>query len=279
MKTLTKVLLCLALLTAMKTGVPASDMFAPLISENCIAFVHADFSKIEIDNVKTALQKTSEHVLKELGFDEKSFTATARELSIELEKLDVLVRPAWETLTKEIGITEVAVFIDWELHVQSGVPIIAIPWKNKTDAHLETLRTLLQLPENSGRILKIDGFLLLIESWFTENVSNWAKAIKPAPATSLIHEALHSVADADIKVAVALPQQLRTMVQSGAGLPPEMPNEVRGLLLFAAQRIQWASASLSLQDIQRVLTHLYVFIIFPQFFLCFFQCRRHYVGM
>jgi len=29
----------------------------------------------------------------------------------------------------------------------------------------------------------------------------------------------------------------------------------------------------------RVLTHLYVFIIFPQFFLCFFQCRRHYVGM
>jgi len=94
MRTLSPILLCFVLLTTTFNRVTAQETFAPLISENCVAFVHVDFSKLELDTVKTALQKTGEDLLKELGFDEESFTATTRELSIELEKLDVIVRPA-----------------------------------------------------------------------------------------------------------------------------------------------------------------------------------------
>ena len=196
MRTLPAILLCLLFLAVPRAT--AQETFTPLISENCVAFVHVDFSKIELNNVKTALQKTGEHVLKKLGFDEKSSTATARELSIELEKLDMFVRPTWEILTKKLGITEVALVINSEFF-EEGMEyfVIAIPWKNKTNEQFEKLQTLLHAPEDG--ILQIDGFLLLPNRARSEALTDWAKSIKPAPATSPIHEALKSVADADIR--------------------------------------------------------------------------------
>ena len=250
MRTFINILFCFALMTAMKTGVPAHETFTPLISENCIAFVHVDCSKIELDNVKTALQKTGEHVLKELGFDEKSFTATARELSIELEKLDMLVRPTWEILTKEIGITEVAWIFDMQLFENVGSSI-AIPWKDKTDEQLQLLRTLFRQvnePIAFVEFIPIGDLLLLAHPYDLEEVTDWAKTIKPAPATSPIHEALKSVADADIKIAVALPEQLRERIRDHVNRSPEMPASLRNDILFMTLQVQWASASLSLQS-------------------------------
>ncbi|MCL2710101.1 MAG: DUF1559 domain-containing protein [Planctomycetaceae bacterium] len=246
MRTLTKLAICLALLTATVNRAPAQETFAPLISENCVAFIHVDFSKIDIDTVKAALQKTGEELLRELGFDEDSFTATARELAIELEKLDVIARPYWETITKEIGITEIATILDLELFDSVG-PVVAIPWKNKTAAQLETLYTLLQAPEDG--FIEIDGFLIPGNSWSADEITDWAKAVKPAPANSAIYEALKSVADADVKIVATIPEQLRAMARSGIGLPPDMPQEVRGLIMFAAQRVQWASTGFSFSDI------------------------------
>ena len=108
MQTVVRVLLCFALLTTLNRAT-AQETFAPLISENCVAFVHVDLSQVEIDTVKNTLQKTGETFLRELGFDDKSLKATVRELTVELEKFDVLVRPTYETLTKELGIRELAV--------------------------------------------------------------------------------------------------------------------------------------------------------------------------
>ena len=248
MKTLTKTLFCFALLTTTFNRVNAQETFAPLLSENCVAFVHVDVSKLEIDNVKTVLQKTGEDLLKELGFDEESFTATARELTIELEKLDMFVRPTWETITKELGIREVAIIFDMDIFPILGGPLMAIPWKNKTDEQFEKFCGLLQTsPE---MLTKTDGFVfgpLGLER--AEAITEWVKSITPAPATAPIHEALKSVANTDIKIVAAIPEQLRAMAQSGIGLPPDVPQEVRGLLQFAARRVQWASTSLSLQDI------------------------------
>jgi len=247
MRTLTTGLLILALLTTMVSKTTAQETFTPLISETCVAFVHDDFSKIKIDTVKDVLQKTSEGLLRELGFDDKSFTATARELAIELEKLDMIARPYWDTITKELGITEVAMIADLELLASTGPPIVAIPWKNKTDAQLETLYALIQAPKNG--FIEIDGFLIPGETWNAEEITNWAKSVKPAPADSPIHEALKSVSGADIKAVAALPEQLRAMVRSGGGLPPDVPVEIRNLLLFAAQKVEWASASVPLSDL------------------------------
>ncbi|MCL2709441.1 MAG: DUF1559 domain-containing protein [Planctomycetaceae bacterium] len=250
MKTLTNITLCLALLTATINRATAQETFAPLISENCVAFVHVDFSNVEIDNVKAALQNTGEFFLRQLGFDDRSFTSTARELAIELEKLDMLVRPAYDTIRKELSITEYAFIADFEfLHNSLSPPVFAVPWKDKTDKQLETLCALLNI-EDPEDLLVVNGFLFIqFEPLWADDVIAWVKAIKPAPANSPIFEALKSVADAEIKAVITLPEQLRAMARSPEMFPPDVPREVRDFILFASQRIQWASASLSFQDI------------------------------
>ena len=249
MKTITKLLICVALLTTFHRAT-AQETFAPLISENCVAFVHVDFSNVEIDNVKAALQNTGEFFLRQLGFDDRSFASTARELAIELEKLDMLVRPAYDTIRKELGITEYAFIVDLDLIWSApSPPVFAVPWKDKTDAQFAKLAALLNIEDPEDLLISNDFLLIPLEPWWTEQVFTWAQNVKPAPANSPIFEALKNVADAEIKAVVTLPEQLRAMARSPEMFPPDVPREVRDFILFASQRIQWASASLSFQDI------------------------------
>jgi hypothetical protein len=250
MKTIVRSLLCLAILTVGQTF--AQETFAPLISENCVAFVHVDFSKVEIDKVKETLQKTGEGFLDVLGFDEKSRKATVRELTVELEKLDMLVRPMFETITKDIGIREYAVIADMEIiNTERGLGFLAVPWKNKTDKQFAALQELLEkLPEDTidmDNIFKAGDFLILAMADSPQAVEAMVKAqlAKGAPEKSPIRDALKSVADAEIKIAVAIPEQVRQIVKT-APIPSDVPLEIRNLLLFAAQKIEWASASASL---------------------------------
>ena len=257
MKTLSRLLLCFLFLTAAKAN--AQETFAPLISENCVAFVHVDFTKVELDNVKSFLQKTGEDFLTQLGFDERSHRATARELAVELEKLDFLVRPYFDTVTKALGIRECAIIVDMSIvELGNGIGVVAFPWKNKTAEQRETLCSLVialtDIPERAVKegMFQVGDFLFLpmvddsrIKA--TEGiVKGWLD--KDTPVNSPIHEALQSVAGAEVKFAVAIPGQVRTMIQN-APLPPDMSLEVRNFLLFAAQRIDWASASVSLHNI------------------------------
>jgi prepilin-type processing-associated H-X9-DG protein len=260
MKTLSRVLLCLLLLASVR--VAAQETFAPLISENCVAFVHVDFSKLEIDSIKESLQNAGEEFLRQLGFDEKSFRETARELGIELEKLDMLVRPTWETITEELGIKEMAIIADLSLPAWHGAAVEravwAIPWKDKSRKHFEMfLKTLAATwggeapaPENTNFVV-VDNFLLLVPGGGharMESVSDWAKSLTPAPADSLIYEALQSVAELDIKAVAVLPEQVRLLTRNKE-IMADFPNEVRGLLTFAAQRVQWASTGFSFNDL------------------------------
>ena len=91
MKTLTKIAICFALLLSINKAT-AQETFAPLLTENTVLFVHVDFSKIEVDTVKAALQKAGENFLQELGFDDRSKRTTLRDLDVELEKLDAMIR-------------------------------------------------------------------------------------------------------------------------------------------------------------------------------------------
>ena len=242
MKPIVRFLICFVLLTVGKTY--AQETFAPLITEHCVALIHVDFKTIDIDTIKKNLQKYGEAGLRELGFDEKSFAATARELTVELEKLDALVRPSFETITKELGITEFAIIADLELITVYDVPyVVVLPWKNKTDKQLETLHALLEWDVTPANFNRVGDFMVLSPFW-GERVAEWTKNIKPAPATSPIYEALKSVPGAEIKVAVVLPESIRQ--SASTALPPDMPNEIRGLVQFAATRVQWASTSLSL---------------------------------
>jgi hypothetical protein len=253
MKTIVRTLICFAFLITSQAF--AQETFAPLLSETCVAFVHVDFNNVELDKVKDTLQKTGEALLKELGFDDKSFKATANELTVELEKLEILAKPTFDTLTKELGIREIAFIADMQL-AETGAPFFfAVPWKNKTEKHFETLLKILATafgeeppsPEDPN-IIKIDGFLILAPPPTQEAVVDWAKPLKPAPENSPILEALKSVAGNEIKIAVAIPEQVRILVRN-APLPPDVPVQVRNLLLFAAQKIEWASSGMSLAGI------------------------------
>ena len=253
MKTIVRTLLCFAFLITSQAF--AQETFAPLLSETCVAFVHVDFSNVELDKVKDTLQKTGEALLKELGFDDKSFRATANELIVELEKLEILAGPTFNAITKELGIREIALIADMQL-AETGAPFLfAVPWKNKTEKHFETLLKILATafgeeppsPEDTN-IIKIDGFLILAPPPTQEAVVDWAKTLKPAPENSPILEALKSVAGNEIKIAIAIPEQVRILVRN-APLPPEVPVQVRNLLLFAAQKIEWASSGMSLAGI------------------------------
>ena len=249
MKNLPRIFLCLLLLTIGRAY--AQETFAPLISENCVAFVHVDFNKVELDDAKNTLQKTGEDLLKELGFDDKSRTATLRDLAIELEKLEAIVRPVFDTITKEIGIREYAVITDLEIVTTGrGTGVLAVPWKNKTPGQLEALVKLLDStgdPSLSKALFKAGDFLLMPiadgPEVVQEIVQGWIA--QGGTKESPILEALQSVAGKEIKFAAAIPDQMRAMIRNFP-LPPDMPVEIRNLLTFAAQRVQWASTSASL---------------------------------
>ena len=247
MKNFARVLLCFALWTVSQGN--AQETFAPLITDNCVAFVHVDFSKVEIDKVKANLQKLGDNLLRELGFDEQSHKATARELAVELEKLDLLVRPQFDTLTKELGIRELAVIVDMELITQGIPTVTVIPWKNKTDKQFETFCTLLHLEHAAGSIVNTGDFLLFPDNaWSADEVADWAKRMTPS-AKAPIFEALKSVAGAEIKAAAVLPEQVRMIARSVGIMAPDIPSELKGILLFAINKIQWASAAVSLSEI------------------------------
>jgi len=183
----------------------AQETFAPLISENCVAFIHVDFRNLDIDAVRAALQKAGEDFLREFGFDEASASAVAHDLDLELERMLRINRPTWRAIMEELGIQEVAVIVDLEL-LDFGGHVIAIPWTNRTDVQVRTLRSWLQR-SSEDVILEIDGFLLVANRWFAEEVAEWATSITPAPANAPIHEALQSVAGADIKVVATIPDE------------------------------------------------------------------------
>ena len=249
MKTFAKVLIGLVTLTVCRAS--AQEAFAPLVTENCVAFVHIDLAKVEIDALKNEVQKFGESVFRGLGFDDGSFRATARELRIELDKLDARIRPPFDAVTKELGIREIAVIADWSLIERQVIAFVAVPWKDKTTKQFETLAALL----NSGNLplnfFGIDGFLILplaegSES-AAETVEEWTKEMEPAP-NAAIFAALKSVDGAEVKLALTLPERLRFMAKSG-GMPPDLPNEIKILLLFITQKVEWAAASLPLHGI------------------------------
>jgi len=249
-------LLCFVLLTISRAV--AQETFAPLITENCVAFIHVDFRKVEVDTVRASLQKAGEDFMKGLAFDDRSFKATARELTVELEKLDILVRPHYEKITKELGITELAVIADLSLLEKGIYSVLVAPWKGKTDEDLQKLLAFMPESEYKEAYLSVGDFLFVAFPNFSiipqknplaekQILAEWIKNAaenKDAP----ILAALKSVSDAEIKIAITAPDQVRTMLKT-APLPPDVPLEVRNFLLYAAQKIQWVSASISLSDL------------------------------
>ncbi|MDR2344534.1 MAG: DUF1559 domain-containing protein [Planctomycetaceae bacterium] len=193
-----------------RNPVVAQETFKPLISDKCIAFIHVDFHKLELDRLKSVISKSAESFLKELNFDAKSFKNTMYEFNRGTDKIDKLVRPNFDRITKELGISELAIIIDPALQNETDIaPLLAISWKNKTE---ENLKTLLSLFELSGMqtcyYFQAGDFLLfdISNSFSDEHIKNAVKLIKNFKPikVSPIYEALKENDDAEIKIAFAL---------------------------------------------------------------------------
>jgi hypothetical protein len=249
MQKLSNALVLLLFLTSLP--VFGQETFAPLITESSVLFVHVDFRKVELDEVRTKIEQQGNNLLKGLGFDEQSFKATSREWKYEIDKLDTLIRPVYETITKKLGIRELAIISDLDL-IERNIPaIIAVPWENKTDEDFQTLKSLLPpgTPEFLG--IRSGNFLcFVISASGVEKrniVTDWVKNAVSS-SESRVSQAVKSLKGGEIKIAAALPEKIKTMIRTFP-VPEEVPQQMKMLLLFASQKIEWAATSFSLNSL------------------------------
>jgi len=265
MKTFSRILFCFLCLAVSKAT--AQETFAPLLTENTLVFIHVDFSKVDIDTLKAEITKASETLLQNLGFDARSQRATLRDLELELEKLDEMVRPAWETITKEFGIQEVAAVMDDWLPDRLPFRGWVIPWKERTEQDLQKLFSILPDPEINAYendFFSIGDFLFITDdpvNPFEEPldfdsrkqfIADWVKTVA-ASKDSPVLRALQSLNKSDEIKAVFMVTKLFKMEVYKMedildSLPPDTPIQIQKLVEFA-EKIEWIAASLPVSEI------------------------------
>jgi hypothetical protein len=224
------------------------ETFAPLITDDTILFVHVDLRKIEIDTIKTQAEKITEDLLKQLSFDNDSLKSTIKELKNEFEKLNKIIHPSYETMTKKLGIHEFAILFDIELVEKINCSVLVVSWKNKTEADLKVLRSIFPDDWRDVSLITSGDFLFIpfhrsfnLNEKIHAGFATWFEAIKPSKKSPL-HQGLQVLGQDEIKIVMTLPPKLteeflhHTAISSG----------LQELLLFALQKIEWAAASFSI---------------------------------
>ncbi|MDR3199001.1 MAG: DUF1559 domain-containing protein [Planctomycetaceae bacterium] len=245
----------------------AQETFAPLITDNCIGFIHVDLRKLDLNKTKSGVVKLGENYLKDLNFDEKSFNATMREFNKEIDKIEQLIRPHFEQVTEKLGLRELAViFYDIMEMKLPALPeenknnvnrsysnsVIAIPWKNKSNEDLELLLSLLDSVGVNIDYVLTPEFILLNpqrKSQPTHLQENFIPLSEIVPSKNApIYEVLKEAGDDEIKIAFVITDKLR---KNFIQIKPDqnMPEQLKILTAFWAfsiNKIDWVSASVSL---------------------------------
>jgi hypothetical protein len=239
------------------TGLVLSqETFAPLITDNCVGFVHVDLRKVELDKIRAAADKWWEQGLKELSFDEKSAKAVTREFNRTMKKIDKFVRPKFKLFADELGIRELAVIMDgWDSEKEQPVIFLALPWKNKTKADLKMFTDLLPLELHFADFW-IEGDFLIFMANGNEDNKKYIKNLAPSK-NSKIYEVLKEAGDGEIKIAFVINDQVRNGIKesvNGGLLFVSLPilsyldseQYFKNMILFTANKVEWVAASVSL---------------------------------
>ena len=240
------------LLTAGK--VAAQETFTPLLSNETMSFVHVDFSKVEVDRLKTETKKLGETLLTNLGFDDRSKRATLRDLDVELENLDEMIRPIIELVTKELGITEIAWIIDKNFQDYGIGAVIVVPWKGRTNADLQKLEAIIPFQN----FYPVGDFLFHVDyDWWEQEKSEeevlaeWVKNAATVSNPPLL-QALQRLNPSDEVKAVVSFQPIRAELLSN---PPPFPEEeemsipIQNLINFVYTNIEWVAASVPVSEL------------------------------
>jgi len=252
MRTLIPILLCFLSLFALRAH--AQETFAPLITENTFIFVHVNLGNVDIDAVKAETMKLGETFLNFLGFDARSKTATLRDLESELEKLDAMVRPAWELITKEFGIQEIASINDLGFAEQE-IQMIVLPWKGKNDADVRKLLSFLPEGEYQDTFFIVGDFLLLptpYHNFFSEEqvAVEWATNAHKSNDSPIL-KALKSLNNSDdFRMIVAFPEKFKEEAKRELQEepPPDLTEQTERFAFFVLEKVEWITYSFSYSD-------------------------------
>jgi hypothetical protein len=249
------------LMTALTTTerLTAQETFAPLLTKDTVFFAHVDLRKVDVDVVKAETKKLAAALMETLAFDAKSQRATLRDLDAELEKWDAIIRPIFDTITKELGIQEIAVIIDYqflEFECLDGPVIVVMPWKGKTDADLQTLLTFL-VPETMSEGFKEDHVPIGDFLFFAPNLAKckdelkqWFKAA--ADNGSPVLQALQTLKKSDeVKIVAVPPKALRQMAEETkwTDMLVDEPIQIFNLRIFALEKVKWIAVSLPVSEL------------------------------
>jgi hypothetical protein len=224
----------------------AQETFAPLITDNCIGFVHIDLRKFDLNKTKSFVIKLGENYLRDLSFDEKSFNATINEFNKEIDNIEQLIRPQIEQVTENLGIRELAMIVYDNLELKSPV-VLAIPWKNKNDNDRNLLLSLLESIEMDMDYLQTVDFLLLNPQMRNQAIKLSENLVPSQNAP--IYDALKEAGNDEIKIAFVITDQLRKNFKQGKKINPSIPKYFEILttfFVFSMNKIDWISASVSL---------------------------------
>jgi hypothetical protein len=222
----------------------AQETFAPLITDNCVAMLHVDLRKADFDKIKlSVVQSLAEH-LKELQFDNKSYNATMREFVKVMSEMDKIVRPKFRLVADELGIKEFAMIIDIDSS-ENKLPVgfVAFPWKNKTEADWKTFLGLIEQFDGSIDNFMVNGDFLIYHAIVPDEILEQIKKLVPSK-NAKIYEALKDAGNSEVKIAFAINDQIRKRIVETDD--QTIPQQAKGIILFAANKVEWITVSLSL---------------------------------
>ncbi|MDR2171691.1 MAG: DUF1559 domain-containing protein [Planctomycetaceae bacterium] len=222
----------------------AQETFAPLITDNCIGFIHVDLRKLELANLKSLCAKTAETHLKDMKFDVRSYERTMREVYKELDIYEQIIRPQFDQITKKLGIRELAVIIDMDMFKLGFQALVAVSWKNKTKDDLELLSSLFDKFDIQVEFFQSGDFLFFTNSQFLQQTTVWTKNITPSK-NATIYEALKDAGDNEIKAALTISENLRKEIIAKK-TDDSLPEQVNNIIKFSANKINWITVSISL---------------------------------
>jgi len=165
-----------------------------------------------------------------------------------------MARPAWELITKEFGIQEIALINDLGF-AEHEIQMVILPWKGKNDADVRKFLSLLPEGEYQDAFFIVGDFLLLptpYHNFFSEEqvAIEWAKNAAECNNSPILR-ALKSLNNSDdFRAFIVFTEKIKEEVKRELREepPPDLTEQTEKFALFALEKMEWITYSFSFSD-------------------------------